>query len=196
MTSITTIDNLLGDVLKNVPRVTDNAALDELRAAVLRFCQETRILTESVTLTTVADQEAYPVTITTAGCTIDRVTEVKRSGFRYPEEPETYHFDFATESLVFEEDHVPPYSGDTYKVKLALAPERWAEGSPCPPWILNKWGRGIAAGAAAELLRQPGKPWSNPGLAPLIEIPWNDALSDALGETERQGTERPSYFRG
>lgn len=62
--------------------------------------------------------------------------------------------------------------------------------------FLNLWAEGIIARAMYELLRMPGKKWSDNGLAGQYLADYNDAVTRAKCETSRKHVRRTTGLRG
>jgi hypothetical protein len=69
--------------------------------------------------------------------------------------------------------------------------------SKIPGWLLDRFGEGIAAGALAELMMQPGKPWTDQNTAAAVWIPkWDNCKEDAARQAYRRGTARRFCISG
>jgi len=74
-------------------------------------------------------------------------------------------------------------------LNLVLRPELF--GDDVPEWLLDRFGEGIAAGALAELMLQPGKKWTDQNSATAIWLPkWNECKEDAARQAYRRGTRK------
>lgn len=72
------------------------------------------------------------------------------------------------------------------KIRAALRPDPAASGTT--DWLATRYRRDLAAGAIAELMMQPAKPWSNPQGATTYMNRFVGAKSDALADRIRSFT--------
>lgn len=75
---------------------------------------------------------------------------------------------------------LPNAAGDVVKGVVSLVPIAAATGIPTA--IFRRWSRNIAAHAAAMLVMQPEKPWSNPGTAGALMTMFNQGVRQASNE--------------
>ena len=143
--------------------------------------------TETLTVTTVADNAECPLTPTSGSNEIYRINSV--TGYAATE----YYLDREAQSLMFETASIPAVSGTSLSVVVALKP--MAVPNVCPAWIISRWGEKIASGALSEILMLPGRPWTNPELAVSRAMEFNDSLREAIRTGADKGVRRPIGLR-
>ena len=191
---ITTLDDLVLDVLVLCPGAGDALALDMLKATARKFAQTTNCLTEKIALVSVMDEDTYLLTPLTADCLVQRIEKVKYDDKGYSEEVKSYLLDSASSSLIFNEHHTPREGDLAFTATVSLLPKRHA-GTSLPSWWIIKWQDGIAAGAAAAMLGMPGRPWYNPREAMNQKALYNRAVNQAHSDIAGEGTTRTQAWK-
>lgn len=207
MSALTSISDLIPQVLIRCPNAGDAAALFWLRDTLKKFLNQTGIWRETGTITTVEDQATYDLIVVVndvqtqpvAGAQIQRimrVTPLNDDGDELIDIPADYYeLDLETSEITFTAPYIPTVTGDTYNVTMILRPEWNLANASYPDWIAERWGDGLAAGAAASLMiTPPYNKTASPILLDACRRVFNGALSDAKGEVFRVGTARDTGF--
>ena len=196
MAALTTLSNLKIFVMNQVPGCDEGPVMDALIGAIEKFCERTGIWTEELSITTTADTAEVTLTPTDDQSVVHRIDWLKYDaddgeGVAAYIPDNQYKLDLTTSELVFAATNIP---NDEYDmtVKVILIP-LWRATS-YPAWLLNRYKRGLIAGAAMDLLLLPRRPWSDPKQAAVKASEWRDAISDAKGEEQREGTNRVPGF--
>ena len=196
MAALTSITGLLPRVRMRCPepKVEDNIALGVLRTVIRQFAMRTTIWRKTIPITTVADQDNYTLTPTSGTKVnhIHRVVQLNDDDAEMTDHPDTaYYLDIENQKIIFETGYVPNEAGDTINVIVSLRPEWQATNSVFPEWILDRWGDGLAGGAAVEILLN--HPWNTKASAAALDRSrreFNGAIIDAKRYIEHQGTTR------
>lgn len=104
------------------------------------------------------------------------------------------------ECLVQERDDefyvVPsPASTMTAALRLKVAVGLLDAATTCDDSIVTNWREGIAAGAKARLMLQPGKTWESPERAAVNQAMYMEAVNKANTRVARGAARRPLYVR-
>jgi hypothetical protein len=151
--------------------------LDAIKRAGMEFCKRTKIIRETLTLTTVVDQASYALD-TEEGTVADEVLAVKREGAdnldpssyyefsanhmdRDTGPPNYYYLDVGGELVL---GNIPDAVEDLV-VTVRVRPTD--EATTLPAELADRYMLEIAAGAKAILMIQRNKPWSDPDGAAL-----------------------------
>jgi hypothetical protein len=141
-------------------------------------------------LTTVASQSAYAYDLPANGKLLMlhscfdglREIEIEVEGEGddfYPGETSDsdYRIAVADDGAGFELRPAPATSGVVLKGSVSFIPADNATG--IPTWIERNYGQGIAHGAAALLVVEPNKPWSNPASYQFHQGEFNSSIAEA-----------------
>jgi hypothetical protein len=181
MTSISTIDDLVMDVLLLAPGATDNQALRELRLAAARLIEKSECWTEDIELETVAGQSSYTLTPTASDALVHSIDSLLFDNSSTPADERTYYLNPSTRKLTFEANCVPSTAGQTMTATVVLIPEHQAE--TLPAWVLQRHAEGIAARAAARIMAPSAQVYREPSA-------FIAAVGAARMNKERRGTRR------
>lgn len=175
--------------------------LDAILRAGIEFCEETKVIRQTITLSTVVDQAAYPLTVET-GTMPEEVIWVKRDEFN----------DLTASSFVdFKEWSLDVNSGqpqyyyleaggilmlgnipdaiETLQVTVRVRPTY--EATTLPDELLARYKEKIANRAKAILMIMVNKPWTNPQAAALNQSLFDDAVNKANLRDAKGGAQRP-----
>lgn len=203
-------------VLPYVPGVGTDVADFAIRGAAIDFCEDTQI--DQADLTAVdlsisaADYTLAPpsdqydiVQVMSVRCddhwltpkTIDDL--VRENGEYWPEMTAVTPRNFTQKTQDTLTVFPLPTTAVTgaLKVRVAMRPDIAASGMT--DWVANRYRRDIAAGAIAELMDQPSKPWSNPERAKVYNARFLAATSNALADRIRsftRGSLQVNFRRG
>lgn len=152
-----------------VPGVPSNFLDYTARRAIRRFLVESTAWRETVDIQTTLDGDdqvelTYGLTLTNTEAFIVRIMNVWMMGddglpIRPPIPDSKYVFSRSISSIVFLPEHRPSREGLTYRLELAIAPLLHSD--DLPTYLLERWMDGFVAGACADLLEIPGRPWSD-----------------------------------
>lgn len=187
MATLSAISGLLGVARAELTGAPDNLITQKLREIGREFLRKTEIWTEDISVTLVEDQAAYTLT-PTAG------TVFKIESLLYQNEPALlrgFYLDLANSKLTFETGYVPGESlaDQVWTCRVVLDVE-WRDGdNDFPAFVLNRWGDGIANGAAGDLQRMSKRPWTDPNWSIRYEK-YKNALREAKREKIGRGVSR------
>jgi len=203
VTTISAIADLKAWVALDCPGASENLLLNALYDVEVEFFEKSEVWTEDILITTVADQAPYALASTETDALAQRILDVYYTDedgnlSDEPEDRTHYYLDLTDRSLTWEQTWVPGDAGLTYTVRVSLVPENRA--STYPAWVLNRFGRGIAAGASANILARPG-PWQDGkgkwvGLERRRRNQFSDVWVTASGEAGKKGTRRARHISG
>lgn len=169
----TLLTQIVVDVRLMAPECPNPIILDAVRRALREFFSSSRAWRErSLTLlTTVASQEAYaadpPVNaevLQVMSCYRDtEEIECEVPGedddFYPTEQDGDYRISVSDDGLYYELHPAPSSAGEVLKGSVAYTLSDNASG--VPSWVYREHRYAIACGAAAHLVAQPGKPWTD-----------------------------------
>lgn len=181
----------------------DDAIID----AAIDFCRRTRAVTESLSLSTVVGQAAYPLA-TSAGTRASRVQRVERGTIPLSESSKPVfdanhhlraagvasHYYLDDDSLVL---GPIPDAVDTLVLSVVVEPVIGA--TTVPDVLYNDWRRVIASGAKAILLATPKVPWQSLADADIEFAAFNAGIDSAISKRDAGGggyvpRARPPFF--
>ena len=208
-----TLNDLIPEILLEADGCPNLLAARALRRAGRKFCKESGYWREELSLLSLADNTpSYDLTgALPADSEIDGILSVVRESDgealkdRSPLQLENDYSDWRNERgdpEVYTQFsptalRIVPYpttTTDSLRIFARLIPVLTA--TTLPDMVLNRYGEGIFAGAVAELLRVPNKPWSNATRAADFEdwfkVEWTKAKSEAerFFSRRRTGTVR------
>lgn len=178
---INKLSDLRSRVVLRLRGVTDEAAVDAIRQAYLRLCQETECWrTELTAQNLVAGEDEYRLN-PPFDAAVARVKAVKIvSPAQYaidlgdsviPERPASYQCLDDDNGTYIKLLNVPDTSMDGYflRVWCAVVPASNSNMSDADATILQRWGSAVVYAAVSYLASQQGRPWSNMQEASLSE---------------------------
>lgn len=186
-------------VLRRAPECPSFLIDDALKNAADEFLRVSRVWRTAfgTLLTTVADTAVYAYTaptnaqvwqVQTAWIGTDELTPIEAGDEADDEPGDTDElpriFARKVDKLVL--TPLPATAGAVVKGTLSLRLSSAAVGIPKEAW--QEWSDEIACGAAAILVTEPNKPWSNPGAASFLRGVFRDGISSAsnsAGPTRR-----------
>ena len=157
---LTTFNAMLPYLMPDVPGCPENMALHALRAAAREFCGRTELWKkELVEIDVVADQQLYSLDPdVTAGVEpeIRRIDKVKLYGAlmpidRYDLVEYTSGTPATAQSLRWDDAHIPATAAVDGLIVTAILVPDWATDA-LPDILMTRWGDGIVAKAAFDLL--------------------------------------------
>lgn len=193
------------DVLPFVPGVGTDLADRTIRGAITDFCEDSSIdqqdltaidlLTSTGVYTLAPPSNQYDVVaIMSIWCidhwltpkTLDDL--VREHGTYWPTDTALVprHYTQMTQDTFTLYPIATTAVAGAIRVRAALRPDPAASGTT--DWLAVRYRRDIAAGAIAELMMQPAKPWSNPAGAKSYMDRFIAAKSDALADRIRSFT--------
>lgn len=166
--------DMIGDVRAHIPMIVEFIAEQNLIRACREFCQKSNVWrsTQQTLLTTAAGQTAYTFDLPADG-EVWRVAsawaggselDVMLPGEQDGDPDATGSDDFVIGTAPPDQLLLVPgplTAGVTIKGSLVFVPSDAASGLPTAIW--SQYRRGIAHGAIADAVSEPGKPWSSPG---------------------------------
>jgi hypothetical protein len=198
--AFTTWADMRSRVLRKAPECPGFRIDDALKEAANEFFSTSCVwrMLRATLLTTVADTTDYAYTPPTNG-EVNRVhsawdgtdeLDVMLPGEEDDSEPddETDQFKVGcrpTNTLYL--SHVPVTAGNVVAGTLSFKPSVAAVGIPTEAWTL--WAEEIACGAAAMLVTEPLKPWSQPSTHAFLRGKFDEGIRDAsisAGPTRRR----------
>lgn len=201
-------DDLVAEVLVEVPGVSDPLAVREIRRATIAFCEETKALKMyGPVVTLVANEPRYDISVPDGYTLVDLrsvsidgkppisqtsedALDLQHSdtGIRWREElgdtPKAYFIEKEDDALPqMRLVYIPTVGGLTLRYRMALTPHRTATG--VDDFIADKYFKAIADGAIASLLKIPKKPWTDLTSAAIYQSWFQDAIGRAAGDGAR-----------
>lgn len=191
MTNMVPLDSLLRHIVPFVPKVPHAMGLDLLRQAYIRFALDTSILVQEIQITLQAGVKDYSLDVAD-GYELYQIKHIDygcRDRYDYWQE----YFVFGRHRYQVVDNcriilHDTPSQDEQagLRVWAILTPSECV--STMPVSLSAPFGRGIAAGALADLLMIPDKPWTDLGVAGRFEAMYNRTLQKArnLADSNRQ----------
>ncbi len=188
--TFTTWADMRSRVLRKAPECPSFRLDDALKEAAQEFFETSKVWRSSrgTLLTTVADTLAYAYTAPTNAevhCVVsawdgDEELDVALPGEQDDADQTTEADDFkvgarATDTLYITQ--IPVTAANVIAGVLAFKPSAAAVGIPTAAW--TRWGEQIACGAAAMLVTEPLKPWSQPGTYAFLRAQFDDGIRSA-----------------
>lgn len=183
-------------------------AINEIRNAVISFCQQTTLWrVDHDPISVVADTSEYSLVLSEGAAS--------GVGWAYMTDSigDEYHLEVTSEDALDNgsvrrvklwrtKKGTPSkiYMPDPTKVRLVVIPESaytlymglWIKptrsSTDAPDWIYEKYLEAIAAGAKARILNQKTRPWYNPEAAMLEELEFKDRCSAAKADATKNHT--------
>lgn len=171
-----------------------------IRNAAIEFCNDTRVATYSLPVTTVVGQAVYDISLSGADYTPVLINSA-RVGLRELR-PTTKDYlngtvlgwrnDTGTPRMFLSDD---PYSVQFYPapdeafevvVELAVKPSR--ESTGIEDYIFDRYVEAIAHGAVARIASIPQKPYTNPQVAQMASMEFSRAKSNSRTEVYKSFT--------
>ena len=198
--TFTTWADMRSRVLRKAPECPSFRLDDALKEAAQEFFETSRVWRSSrdTLLTTVADTLDYAFTSPTNAevhCVIsawdgDDELEVLLPGEQDDADQTTTTDEFkvgARQTDVLFLSQLPRTAGTVIAGVLCFKPSAAALGIPTQAW--QRWAEAIACGAAAMLVTEPMKPWSQPGTYAFLKGQFDDGIrqaSNAAGPVMRR----------
>lgn len=194
--SFTSWDTLAQLVAEHVSECPSFMLTDQIKRAARVFFTKSGVWRspEMALLTTVADQQSYAFTPET-NAQLARVysawldedeLEVGQAG-EWSDTPEaTTESDTTALKIEARADNklwlspMPTTADDEVRGTVVYTPT--SAGAGIPSHAFEEWGPAIAAGAAAKLVGQHNRQWSNPNAAPELRAMFNEAINDASNQ--------------
>lgn len=188
--TFTTWADMRSRVLRKAPEAPSFRLDDALKEAANEFFETSRVWRSSrgTLLTTVADTLAYAFTAPTNAevhCVISAWDGDDELDVALPGEQDDA--DQTTTTDVFKVGarpldtiyitQIPTTAGNVIEGVLAFKPSTAAVGIPTEAW--KRWGEQIACGAAAMLVTEPLKPWSQPNTYQFLRSQFDDGIRQA-----------------
>ena len=191
----------LPEVLPYVLGCPRAVAVNAVRKAVIELCERAHVWRYTDTVSTVIDQDEYPITIPDKskpmllkgvaynGRDIDPITEDEldmRSASWRSSTGKPQRYLEVTPHLVRVYPIPDAAETDALSFRVALKPSRDATESA--DYIYDDYSGAIAAGALAELLMQTGKTWAEPKASPMHAAKFEYAVSQASMRVRKSNT--------
>lgn len=188
--TFTTWADMRSRVLRKAPECPGFRLDDALKEAAQEFFETSKVWRSSrdTLLTTVADTLDYAFTAPTNAevhCVVSAWDGDDELDVALPGEQDDA--DQTTTTDVFKVGarpldtiyitQIPTTAGTVIKGVLAFKPSTAAVGIPTEAW--KRWGEQIACGAAAMMVTEPGKPWSNSNTYQFLRGMFEDGIRDA-----------------
>jgi hypothetical protein len=188
--TFTTWADMRSRVLRKAPECPSFRLDDALKEAAQEFFETSKVWRSSrdTILTTVADTLDYAFTAPTNAevhCVIsawdgDVELEVALPGEQDDADQTTTTDEFKvgarqTDTLYLTQ--LPRTAGNVIAGVLCFKPSSSAVGIPTQAW--QRWAEQIACGAAAMLVTEPNKPWSQPGTYAFLQAKFDDGIRQA-----------------
>jgi hypothetical protein len=184
-------EDMLNDVLPDVPGCATDLAVNALRNAAIELCTKSWIYTQpSDPQDTVKDQAEYDLDTFNGYKTIGIVsayfddaklipiggTSLNRSNLHWADDVGTptnyYSLDYTTVRLY----RIPDVVG-TLNTTVALTPTKTSSG--IENYIYDLYSEALAAGAKARLMLIPSKPFTDPNTSREYRLQFSAAITDA-----------------
>lgn len=184
-------EDMLNDVLPDVPGCTNELAVNALRNAAIELCTKSWIYIQaSDPQNTVIGQAEYdldtfnlykPIGIVSASfndaaLTPIGITSLNRSNLRWQDDTGTPTNYFSHDYTTLRLYRIPDLVG-TLNVTIALTPAKNATG--IENFIYDLYSEQLAAGAKARLMLIPNKPFSEPNTSREYRAQFSAAITDA-----------------
>lgn len=161
------MDRFVSNIRPYVPGCSDLWIEREVLSSAIEFCERsgayTAIISQSVSKGDVSLVVAVPVD--TDLVAIDKIVVGDIPTYAVDNEGNTVYFDGAAAS------------DQTWDIYVSLKPLR--DAVELPDILHNDWYQTIAAGAKANLMIMPGKPWTNPQMAMVHGGFFDDGVNNA-----------------
>lgn len=188
--TFTTWADMRSRVLRKAPECPNFRLDDALKEVAREFLTTTQVwrMARGTLLTTVADTLTYAYVPPNNGevCAVisawngDTELDVIVPGEQDEDEPSEISDDYKVGVRFLDTlylSHKPLSAGVDIEGVLAFTTSETAAGIPEDVW--RQWGEEIACGAAAMLVTEPAKPWSNPNTYQFLRGRFEDGMSDA-----------------
>lgn len=186
------LDSLLRHIIPEVPEVPHDMALDRIRQSYIEFARKTLLLTYRQTQDYQIDVHDYFLT-PPEGYEVYQVLGLESPGYRYVDYWQgarsglwNTRLDVIDNKAIYLERAPSVDTEDGLHILMHVLPSRCC--NTIPNSIDVPFGYGIAKGALAGLLKIPGKPWTNLGIARANEMEFNRTVLAAknLAMTNRK----------
>lgn len=198
----TRLETLLRHVAPVVSEVPHGVMLDRVRQSYIEFARRSSILVAKLVIDYQANVHDYPMT-PPDGYIVHQVMGLDSPGYRFVDYWHGTNYGlWGTKFDVIDNKYIyihraPSVDGEAGLVVYAqLLPDSCCEHIPVSLEV--PYGKGIADGAIAALLRIPNKPWTQPGIARQYEMDYNRTVMAArnLADSNRKrGPLRPYQRR-
>lgn len=192
------LETLLRHVAPIVPEVPHDMMLDRLRQAYIEFARRSSIIVAKLIIDYQTGVHDYPL-IPPDGYVVHQVMGLDSPGYRFVDywQGQNYglwgtKFDVIDNSSVYLHHSPSVDNEDGLQIYAQLLPNECCEKMPIS--ISTPYGKGIADGAIAGLLRIPNKPWTSAGISRQHDLDYNRTVMAArnLADTNRKrGPIRP-----
>lgn len=195
----TPVSSFVREVMPFLPGVPEFEVEYRLKQTLREFCRRTKVWRQrnTVMLTTVLGQQEYPASLPGGTELADIVSAWMAGvelGVMFPgdeenippgetaETPDIGVINFDTVIL----SALPQAAGVDVIGTVVLSPNE--ESTTCPSFLFYRWRDTIREGCLARVMKQVGKPWSNPNQAVMHEAQFDDdcrEASNAAGPVRR-----------
>jgi hypothetical protein len=182
------LDSLLRYVLPTIPALPNALGVDLLRDAWRDMMARTESLSSIINLDLQKDVDDYEIT-PPDGYVIHRIREVGYRGDFKTRRPQAHYwytsYDVAyrvvSNNTIILRDMPSRDDPGAFQVRCALVPDECI--TRIPREVSIEYGKGIAAGAVAQALEYPTRPWYNPSLAAKKQKEYENAIRMAKNTT-------------
>lgn len=197
--AITSYDSLLPYVLTETEGVSYPLAISAINRAVRRLCLESSCWFEWQSVTLVAGESDYQLTVPNVSAVVRNIKSVQIESSELAPIPESVvsvdrpwlMLNSGTPTSYYAVNgvlHLMPTPtesdvGKSCRVKAAYIPQMDAQ--EADESLLDRHAETIAAGAKSQLLTMSGQPWANPALAPVYFAEFEKGIARARIEVEQ-----------
>ena len=182
------ITRLMRNLRVDVPGALDDVIKLKLFDAVSEFMDRSSVAYEEDTLTTVADEIEYDVSVTGPYQITRLLSLADTSGNEISATMDVPGVIKLT---------TPPSAGNIYTYTLAIKPIDPVDSDgyvQCPDWIIQKYRSIIEAGVKGMLFQMPNKPYSNERLAIYHMRVFNAGIGSARVDAARRNRYRSNQW--
>jgi len=167
--------DMLPYVVNDLPGCPQPVIVQSLQQAGRKFCVDTEALREELTIDVVEDQTEYDLRPTQMTL-VHRIFNVEYDGTDLKEDKYVLQ---EGDTLVLED---APTEDITGGLVVTIVRRPMITSMILPVWFMERWSEAIMAGARAELMFQPMKPWSNPELGTYWDRQYKIGVAQAVRE--------------